>query len=414
LDQTSENAETISIMILDEQARLEALWAYDILDTPAEEDYDEIVKLASSICGVPISLITLIDTRRQWYKASIGIVGSETPREYAFCAHAIEQDDIMVVHDATKDERFKDNPYVLNDPDIRFYAGMPLRTPGGHNLGTLCVIDTVPRELNEQQLMALQILSRQVINNLEMRIKVKQLKETLRTIDEQKSKLTELNNHNARLLSIIGHDVRNPLAALQSMLQLMADGDISAEDVMELSGELAMQVESSIDLLNNLVEWGIRSRHGDIKLSEIRLVPIVENTLMASSLPASAKNNTLKFEPIVDVSITADDDMVRFILRNLVQNANKFTQSGTITIGMYDKGDFIHVSVSDTGRGMKEADMDRMFDWNRRRSVQGTNGEIGSGLGLLLCKEFITKLGGDLMVKSVEGEGSTFTMVLKK
>ena len=397
-----------------EQARLETLWAYDILDTPAEEDFDDIVKLASSICGVPISLITLIDTRRQWYKASIGITGSETPREYAFCAHAIEQDDMMIVHDATQDVRFKNNPLVVNDPDIRFYAGMPLRTPSGHNLGTLCVIDTVPRELNEQQKMALRILSNQVINNLEMRIKVKQLKETLRTVDEQKTRLAELNSHNVRLLSIIGHDVRNPLTALQSMLSLVADGDISVEDVMSLSGELALQVETSIDLLNNLVEWGIRSRDGEIKLTDINLVPIVENTLMSISIPAAAKNNTLIFDPILDSTILADDDMVRFILRNLVQNANKFTQGGSITVGIHDKGDLVHVSVSDTGRGMKEADMDRLFDWNRRRSVQGTNGEIGSGLGLLLCKEFITKMGGDLTVDSVEGEGSTFTMVLKK
>jgi len=397
-----------------EQARLETLWAYDILDTPAEEDFDEIVKLASSICGVPISLITLVDTRRQWFKANFGLVDTETPREYAFCAHAIEQDDIMVVHDATQDDRFKDNPYVLNDPDIRFYAGMPLRTPSGHNLGTLCVIDTVPRELNEQQLMALRILSRQVINNLEMRIKVKQLKDTLRTIDEQKTKLTELNDHNARLLSIIGHDVRNPLAALQSMLQLLADGDISAEDITELSGELSLQVETSIELLNNLVEWGIRSRHSDIKFSDIQLVPLVESTLVSISIPAAAKSNKLHFDPIIDTTISADEDMVRFILRNLVQNANKFTQDGKISIGIYDKDDFIHVTVSDTGRGMKATDIERLFDWNRRRSVQGTNGEIGSGLGLLLCKEFIIKMGGEIIVNSIEGEGSTFTMVLKK
>lgn len=152
-----------------EQRRLKALSLYEIMDSANEKVFDDLTRLAATICNTPISLISLVDDKRQWFKSRVGLDATETPREYAFCAHAILQDELMEVKDAKLDERFKNNPLVTNDPKIRFYAGMPLSTPEGEKLGTLCVIDQKPHKLDENQVESLKILSEAVQGYLELR-----------------------------------------------------------------------------------------------------------------------------------------------------------------------------------------------------------------------------------------------------
>ncbi len=152
-----------------ELSRLGKLAEYQILDTPSERAFDEITEIAAKLLGVPISLVSLIDKDRQWFKARYGLGATETPREHAFCAHAIKADDVYVVSDATQNPLFAENPLVTGAPDIRFYAGAPLITPDKYRLGTLCVIDTKPRELSVSDERTLELLARMVVNALESR-----------------------------------------------------------------------------------------------------------------------------------------------------------------------------------------------------------------------------------------------------
>jgi GAF domain-containing protein len=166
-----------------ERRRLEVLWQYDVLDTIPEQVFDDLTELAARICESPVALITLVDEKRQWFKSKVGVSLSETSRDISFCAHAILQQELFIVPDASRDERFANNPLVIAEPKIRFYAGAPLISPDGHALGTLCVLDKVPHNLRPDQKRALQILSRHVMTQLELRRHARELARTREECD---------------------------------------------------------------------------------------------------------------------------------------------------------------------------------------------------------------------------------------
>ena len=181
-----------------EKQRLKVLWQYEVLDTVPEEVFDDLTELAARICQAPIALITLVDEKRQWFKSRVGISVKETSRDISFCGHAITQADLFIIPDATLDKRFSHNPLVTTDPKIRFYAGAPLVTPDGHALGTLCVIDKVPRELNIDQKQALRVLARHVMTQLELRRHTHELAKAHKHRDEIEKELLKARADLAR------------------------------------------------------------------------------------------------------------------------------------------------------------------------------------------------------------------------
>jgi GAF domain-containing protein len=188
-----------------EEARIMALEKYAILDTDPEQAFDDLTLLASFVCKTPIALISLVDEDRQWFKSRVGIKASETTRDIAFCSTAILQTDVFVVPDALEDERFRDNPLVVSDPNIRFYAGAPLINEDGYALGTLCVVDRLPRDLAPDQRDALKALSRLVLGQLEFRRNLLLLKEALtdRTKEEHERQ-RELVHVQETLMRVMG------------------------------------------------------------------------------------------------------------------------------------------------------------------------------------------------------------------
>ncbi len=398
-----------------EDERLMELFKYDILDSPRESEFDDLVKLASNICKAPISIITLVDSDRQWFKSAVGMEGDETNRKHAFCAHAINQDDPLIVRDATSDERFHDNPFVLEDPNVRFYAGMPLVTPNGHKLGTLCVLDTVPRELTDEQLFSLNVLSKQVMKLLELRLKLKDLGNAYVEIKNNNDKINQLNAINMRLLSIIGHDLRNAINNGLGLIELYTSGLLTLEEYGENAPELKSVLTTSAELLTNLQKWGISQREGkSLNLELVKLDFLTEKVAKAQMSTAKIKNIELLIEGEKGLEVNTDPDMLEFVLRNLVQNSLKFTESGRVSIKVKNIDSHIVIKVIDTGVGIPPSVSEKLFQWDNRQSTKGTNGEKGTGIGLLICSEFIQKLNGKMKVHSKVGEGTEIEIYLPK
>ena len=211
-----------------EDDRIDALRALHILDTSNEEEFDELVEIASCLCNAPISLISLVDSDRQWFKAKTGMSASQTSLQESVCAHTILSDETLIINDTLLDARTCDNPLVHSEVSMRFYAGVPLKLDNELPIGTLCVLDTVPRLFHADQQRALEVLGRQVIARITLRTALQRERELKQQLKQQRDKLLRLNtrlrtaDENKNLfLSMLSHELRNPLSALSNGLSLL-------------------------------------------------------------------------------------------------------------------------------------------------------------------------------------------------
>ncbi len=331
--------------------RLAALYALDILDSAPEQDFDDIVALASNVCGTPMSLVSLLDTDRQWFKARIGTDLTETDRDMSFCAHAILGRDLMVVPDATKDPRFADNPLVRQDSGIRFYAGAPLITTDGFAMGTLCVVDKEPRRLDIEQMQALRALARQVISQMELRRHAVALANTT-------ARLQELERRKDDLAGLIGGDLRAPLRLMSSYLDQLGHTGYQDADMADLVGRaVAGHIRGFLDLLNHLTSMADAGVGGDsLHMRQIDLTRITQRAVESVRPIAATKHIwILNQAGGPAMPIIADPVRLEQVLTHLLFAAVKYTpEGGRVRVGTeMESGPTVRLDDLDMPNGLR-------------------------------------------------------------
>jgi len=392
----------------DEPERQRALNAYQILDSGPEPAYDDLTLLASNICQTPIALVSLVDSDRQWFKSKVGLDAPETPRRLAFCAHAIHTpDETFLVPDATVDERFSDNPLVTGAPNVRFYAGAPLVNPEGRALGTLCVIDHEPRELDEAQLSALNALARQVVAQLELRL-------ALRDRDKVIQGLKELDQARESFLATASHELRTPLTSIYGALRLIEGG---VAHVLDTDGKQLLDIATAntsrlVDLVNDLLD--LSKVNATASVLELQLAPVseiletVSEDLRPLGIERGVSVRVLKSEH----SVRCDRAKLSRAIKNLVANALRFAPKGSeVEVGSERRGEALRIFVKDSGPGIEEADLERIFlPFSQSGERQGQTGT--TGLGLSITKAIAEGHGGSIGVESDLGKGACFWLDL--
>ncbi len=388
--------------ITDELERVNVLKNYKILDTAAEQAFDRLTDLASTFYQSPIALISLVDEERQWFKSRVGLDATETPRDISFCQHAIKSDAPFIVQDARNDERFKDNPLVTDGPKIRFYAGAPLKSPTGHRIGTLCVIDPEPRDkfgLNDSK--QLQLLADIVISEMELRL--------------HNAKLTSALRSQSDFLSMVSHEIRNPLGAIIGLSDALNNGSFNPEQTKKVKG---IQSSSRVlmGLLNDVLDF-TKSKAGKIQLNiSATDLSTLFNTFKETWSEAAA-DKSLSFHVNIDNNLPQiarlDELRVNQILNNVVSNAIKFTSDGSITTNIGTQEDVISglsltITISDTGIGMTADELERLFDPFEQADKSISKRFGGTGLGMSITKDLVELMAGRIECKSQTGVGSEF------
>lgn len=390
-----------------EAARLSALKGLEILDTPEEEMFDEITKLASMICNVPISLVSLIDETRQWFKSHHGLKARETPRSLAFCSHAILGDELFVIPNAKSDNRFKNNPLVNGDPNVIFYAGIPLALDDQIKLGTLCVIDNKPRELNEEQLHMLRLLGKQTVRLLQMR-------KDRDKLEIEKRSAERANAAKRDFIAAISHDIRNPLNSLLGMSEMIREQPMS-ESILDYVDHIQNAGDVILNLVNDTIELSRLEENASVLNNEwFHLSQCLD--VYHNFFKQETKRKKIEFQLKNEISETvyllSDKRKLEKIIWNLTANAVKFTRHGSVDCHVYletkaDENANLIIEIRDTGPGISPEIKDRLFQKYNEFVPEGC--EIsGSGLGLSIVKLSLEEMNGEINVESKIGEGSTF------
>jgi signal transduction histidine kinase len=391
-----------------EEQRLEALEELQLYPVTPEDNFDNITKLASFICKTPVSLITIIGRDKQWMKSATGTDVTEIDRNISHCTHAIlEPDNLMEVRDTRNDLRFAENPFTLGQPPILFYAGMPLKAPNGAAMGTLCVLDTQPRSLDEGQKEALKALARQVENLFELR----RQNVHLQKVREQ------LNVRNTQLKDFAGtvaHDMKMPLANIIITSDLLK---AKYGDQLDLQGKEYLQyLKQSSFKLSNYIQGILEHYESDTLTSrnceEFDIHDLLEGIIDLLNID---------YDCIIDLPeenriIHGNRSALEQIFLNLIGNSIKYTANEKIRIKIDFKEDkdFYHFSVEDNGIGIPQDRQEEVFELFTVLADTDRKGNRGNGIGLSTVKKLILSMEGNIKVRSQVNKGTIIDFSVKR
>jgi len=422
---------TMSSSAPGESARLARLHELLILDTAPEPLFDSFVRRAAEVCESPIALITLIDADRQWFKADVGLGGlRETPREYAFCAHTIQSDELMEVSDARHDARFAANAFVRGGLGVRFYAGAPLILSCGERVGSLCVLDTHARRLTEAQRRELVSLASLATQALTMRRDL--IEHTLRVRSEADSTLAareaELRdfcaNEAARVkrtfLANMSHELYTPLNAIIGYSHLLGTGAIAPDSprFAKYLGDIGASGQQLLALVQHVLALtDVESGRFDLRPRRTELRAVLESVVEVVLPDCRARGLAVDLAVEPDsLELVIDPMRLSQVVSHLLSNAIRFSHAGgRVTLRARASGaDEFRIEVEDRGIGIAPEDLPRLFTPFRQLSEGLAKTHGGAGLGLALTRRLVEAQGGSVAVRSTPGAGSVFSVTLPR
>ena len=378
--------------------RLETLRKFDILDTPPDGTYDNIVKLVAKLLNVPIAIVSLVDSDRIWFKSAFGLDIQQIPKEEGLCASAVLSKDFYMVEDALKDPRTLTNSLVTSDFGLRFYAAAPLTTSDGFNLGTLCVLDKTPRTLNEIEQQILEDFAIIVIEQLEMRLMAR----------------IAVNSQNS-MTYMLAHDIRGSVSNIPILLDMMKEQHENPDETEQISELIKLSVDKSLKAIDSFLTYSksvskdITFRFQPFDFSELTNRVISTNKILAT-------NKQQKINSSIEPNLLVNGDKTRLaeLIDNLLSNAIKYSPKGKdITVVLKKKQDKLILEVKDEGQGMTTEDLKNAFKRFSRLSAKPTGNEASTGLGLWITKVIAERHQGKVKVKSKgKDKGTTFTVEL--
>lgn len=381
-----------------EAERIGILKKYEILDTPPDGSFDRITQLAAKLLEVPISLVSLVDSDRIWFKSRYGVDVQEITREPGLCTSALISDEFYIVEDAKKDPRTLANSLVAGEFGLEFYAAVPLRTKEGYNLGTLCVMDRQPRKLDPAKREILESLADLAMNQIELRLE---------------ARLAVRHQH--EILNTTAHDLKNPLSIMPLLADMIMENKDNPDAIDDISNQIKTAGKRMAATIDSLLESS-KTETGQVllRLKALDLPRLVKGVVDSNRTLAKNKNQSLHLEIKKTCTIYADRGKLTEVVDNLINNAIKYSPRDTtikITVDTYK--DRSVIEIVDEGPGLTKNDMKNLFRPFTSLSARPTGGENSTGLGLSIVKRLVDAHKGKIYAQSDgAGEGSTFIVEL--
>ena len=383
--------------------RVKQLRNLNILDTPEEEIFNEIVKTASVVCEAPISLITLLDEERQWFKAKYGTEVTETPIEIAFCRHTIvEETGQLAIEDLLSDARFQHNPFVTNDPNLRSYLGISITSPQNERIGTVCVFDQKERTFTDKQIAALKALAKYTSKLIEDKLRI-------RMIEERNETLQLLNKSLESFAYMVAHDVKAPIRTINgySNLILAKMPENLGPEIEQYLGFIYQSSKSLGNLVDNMLEYARQIQVNSKEFEEFKLREVIEDTIY--TLDPDKKELTYDIH-VNGMKMFSSKNILRQVIQNIVSNSikyrDKIKEIQQLKVTADRIGTCYRIQFEDNGIGMSEKRLNEVFQLFEKDHRH----QFSTGVGFSVIQELLKKIDGEIKVDSQLAVGTQVTL----